>query len=65
MRILLFAFLLMSFSSSAVNVDFKLEGVPLHRAIAMIYDEVLHKPYMIDPSLTTDQSIISFHATEK
>ncbi|EJD6378966.1 type II secretion system protein GspD, partial [Providencia rettgeri] len=49
----------------AKNVDFKLEAVPLPKAISLIYDEVLQKPYMLDPNLANDTSLISFHATEK
>lgn len=48
----------------AKNVDFKLEAVPLPRAISMIYDDVLQKPYMLDPKLAGDTRLISFHATE-
>lgn len=32
--------------SWAKNVDFKLEAVPLPKAVSVIYDEVLNKPYM-------------------
>ncbi|MDP0376072.1 type II secretion system protein GspD [Glaesserella parasuis] len=49
----------------AKNVDFKLEAVPLPRAISMIYDDVLQKPYMLDPKLAGDTRLISFHATEQ
>lgn len=51
--------------AAAKNVDFKLEAVPLPKAISLIYDEVLQKPYMLDPNLANDTSLISFHATEK
>lgn len=54
-----------SIQSQAKNVDFKLEAVPLPKAISLIYDEVLQKPYMLDPNLANDASLISFHATEK
>ncbi|PAV11611.1 secretin [Arsenophonus sp. ENCA] len=53
------------FSATAKHVDFKLEAVPLSKAISLIYDEVLQKPYMVDPNLANDLSLISFHATEK
>jgi len=53
------------FSVDAKNVDFKLEAVPLPKAISLIYDEVLQKPYMLDPNLANDLSLMSFHATEK
>lgn len=49
----------------AKNVDFKLEAVPLPRAISMIYDDVLQKPYMLDPKLAGDTRLISFHTTEQ
>lgn len=49
----------------AKNVDFKLEAVPLPKAISMIYDEVLQKPYMLDPKLASDTRLISFHTTEQ
>lgn len=49
----------------AKNVDFKLETVPLSRAISMIYDDVLQKPYMLDPKLAGDTRLISFHTTEQ
>lgn len=61
----LWAMLPLSFSVYAKNVDFKLEAVPLPKAISMIYDEVLEKPYMLDPKLANDTRLISFHATEK
>lgn len=48
----------------AKNVDFKLEAVPLPKAVGMIYDEVLEKPYMLDPKLAADTRLISFHTTE-
>ncbi|HGJ5881935.1 hypothetical protein [Arsenophonus sp.] len=53
------------FSVDAKNVDFKLEAVPLPKAISLIYDEVLQKPYMLAPNLANDLSLMSFHATEK
>lgn len=56
---------LLSISATAKNVDFKLEAVPLPKAISMIYDEVLEKPYMLDPKLAGDTRLISFHTTEK
>lgn len=49
----------------AKNVDFKLEAVQLPKAISMIYDDVLEKPYMLDPKLANDTRLISFHTTEK
>ena len=52
-------------SGYAVNVDFKLDAVPLPKAIAMIYDEVLEKPYMLDPKLVQDTRAISFKVTQK
>ncbi len=48
-------------SFSYKNVDFKLEAVPLPKAISIIYDEVLQKPYMLDPKLSNDSRVISFH----
>ncbi|OOF69534.1 type II secretion system protein GspD [Rodentibacter caecimuris] len=65
MKKYLWAMLLLSFGISAKNVDFKLEAVPLPKAISMIYDEVLEKPYMLDPKLAGDTRLISFHTTEK
>ncbi|MDR0218077.1 MAG: type II secretion system protein GspD [Enterobacteriaceae bacterium] len=58
-------FSLLTLSVEAKNVDFKLEAVPLPKAIGLIYDEVLQKPYMLDPNLASDTSLISFHATDK
>ncbi|TYG33306.1 type II secretion system protein GspD [Lonepinella koalarum] len=57
--------LFLSITAAAKNVDFKLEAVPLPRAISMIYDEVLEQPYMLDPKLASDTRLISFHTTEK
>ena len=52
MRAFLFLVLLCLGSQSwAKNVDFKLEAVPLPKAVSVIYDEVLNKPYMLDPKL--------------
>lgn len=61
------AVLVSLFSTFAIakNVDFKLEAVPFPKAISMIYDEVLEKPYMLDPKLANDPRVISFHTTEK
>lgn len=56
---------LVSMNVLAKQVDFKLEAVPLPKAISMIYDEVLQKPYMLDPKLANDSRLISFHTTEK
>lgn len=56
---------LFSTFTMAKNVDFKLEAVPFPKAISMIYDEVLEKPYMLDPKLSNDPRVISFHTTEK
>lgn len=57
--------LMISSFSYAKNVDFKLEAVPLPKAISIIYDEVLQKPYMLDPKLSNDSRVISFHTTEQ
>lgn len=64
-RSLILLLALLSISATAKNVDFKLEAVPLPKAISMIYDEVLEKPYMLDPKLAGDTRLISFHTTEK
>ncbi|HDL4235368.1 TPA: type II secretion system protein GspD, partial [Mannheimia haemolytica] len=50
--------LMISSFSYAKNVDFKLEAVPLPKAISIIYDEVLQKPYMLDPKLSNDSRVI-------
>ncbi|MDP8163490.1 type II secretion system protein GspD [Pasteurella skyensis] len=62
-----FSLLLVFFSSSVFskNVDFKLDSVALPNAISVIYDEVLQKPFMLDPKLSNDKRLISFHTTEK
>lgn len=66
MRKFKFILALMLISNAyAKNVDFKLEAVPLSRAISMIYDDVLQKPYMLDPKLAGDTRLISFHTTEQ
>ena len=65
MKKYLWAMLLLPFVVCAKHVDFKLEAVPLPKAISMIYDEVLEKPYMLDPKLAGDTRLISFHTTEK
>ena len=59
------AFLFLPALCSAVNVDFKLEDVPLPKAVGMIYGEVLNKPYMLDPQLAKDERLLNFKATEK
>ncbi|NBH74739.1 type II secretion system protein GspD [Rodentibacter pneumotropicus] len=64
-RCLTIFFAFLSVSVIAKNVDFKLEAVPLPKAISTIYDEVLEKPYMLDPKLAGDTRLISFHTTEK
>ena len=58
-------FLFLPALCSAVNVDFKLEDVPLPKAVGMIYGEVLNKPYMLDPKLAKDERLLNFKATEK
>ncbi|HDR1854071.1 TPA: type II secretion system protein GspD [Pasteurella multocida] len=54
-----------SLSIFAKNVDFKLDSVPLPKAIYMIYDEILERPYMLSPRLVEDTRLISFKITEK
>ncbi|HHE3607746.1 TPA: type II secretion system protein GspD [Pasteurella multocida] len=54
-----------SLSVFAKNVDFKLDSVPLPKAIYMIYDEILERPYMLSPRLVEDTRLISFKVTEK
>lgn len=63
-NILCFIFCFLFGVAQAKNVDFKLEAVPLPKAVGMIYDEVLEKPYMLDPKLAADTRLISFHTTE-
>ena len=63
-NILCFIFCFLFGVALAKNVDFKLEAVPLPKAVGMIYDEVLEKPYMLDPKLAADTRLISFHTTE-
>ena len=63
-NILCFIFCFLFGVAQAKNVDFKLEAVPLPKAVGMIYDEVLEKPYMLDPILAADTRLISFHTTE-
>lgn len=66
MRAFLFMVLLCLGSQSwAKNVDFKLEAVPLPKAVSVIYDEVLNKPYMLDPKLAEDKRLLSFYTTEE
>ncbi|WP_334054532.1 type II secretion system protein GspD, partial [Pasteurella multocida] len=55
---------MLSLNAVAQHVDFKLESVALHKAISMIYDEVLEKPYMLDPQLVDDKRLISFKVTK-
>lgn len=61
---LLISSTILSLSVFAQHVDFKLESVALHKAISMIYDEVLEKPYMLDPVLVDDKRLISFKVTK-
>ncbi|HDR1174459.1 TPA: type II secretion system protein GspD [Pasteurella multocida] len=67
MRILFLMISSFMFSMSvlAQHIDFKLDSVPLHKAISMIYDEVLEKPYMLDPQLVDDKRLISFKVTKE
>ncbi|MBN6069975.1 type II secretion system protein GspD [Aggregatibacter actinomycetemcomitans] len=57
--------LALSLNLAAKNVDFKLDSVPLPKAINIIYDEVLEKPFMISPVLVQDQRKVSFKVTQK
>ena len=50
-NILFFLFMFVFGYAQAKNINFKLEAVPLPKAVGMIYDEVLEKPYMLDPKL--------------
>lgn len=54
----------MSISLAAKNVDFKLDSVPLPKAINIIYDEVLEKPFMMSPVLVQDKRQVSFKVTK-
>ncbi|MBN6078803.1 type II secretion system protein GspD [Aggregatibacter actinomycetemcomitans] len=56
---------LLSLNIMAKNVDFKLDSVPLPKAINIIYDEVLEKPFMMSPVLVQDQRKVSFKVTQK
>ena len=46
-NILFFLFMFVFGYAQAKNINFKLEAVPLPKAVGMIYDEVLEKPYML------------------
>lgn len=54
----------MSINLAAKNVDFKLDSVPLPKAINIIYDEVLEKPFMMSPVLVQDKRQVSFKVTK-
>ncbi|MFC1047208.1 type II secretion system protein GspD [Pasteurella multocida] len=58
-----FLFSLHTFASP-VNVDFKLDSVSLPKSISIIYDEVLQRPYMIDPLIVDDKRLVSFAITK-
>lgn len=59
------SFLFLCFDTFAVNVDFKVDAVPLPKAIYMIYDEVLNRPYMLSPKLVSDSRLVSFKVTSQ
>ncbi|MBN6710276.1 type II secretion system protein GspD [Haemophilus haemoglobinophilus] len=61
MRMLLLILLLSPYLSFA---DFKMEDVPLKRAISTIYEEVLEKPYMLDPNILNSDYKVSFYLTD-
>lgn len=59
------AFLLfLLFSSTLFADEFKLENTPLNKAISIIYEEVLRKPYMVDPNILTRSENVSFYLTD-
>lgn len=54
-------FSMVFFVSSLVNADvFKLEQTEIKKAIPIIYEEVLKKPYMVDPIILEMNEKISF-----
>lgn len=54
--------LLLSCLSSLVMADtFKLEHTPLNKAIGIIYEEVLNRPYMVDPNILERKENVSFY----
>lgn len=48
-----------------LNIDFKVDGVELPKAINMVYDQVLDKSYMLSPKLVTDKRLVTFKVTYK
>lgn len=59
--LLLFLFLFSSF----VNADsIKIEDLELKRAIGMIYEEFLNRPYMLDPNVLVLDKKVSFYLTD-
>lgn len=61
LKLILLSFL---FSSSLFADEFKLENTPLNKAIGIIYEEVLKKPYMVDPNILIRSENVSFYLTD-
>jgi putative phage-related secreted protein len=59
--LLLFLFL---FSSFANADSIKIEDLELKRAIGMIYEEFLNRPYMLDPNVLVLDKKVSFYLTD-
>lgn len=61
--LILSSFLFISKSFALVNIDFKVDAILLPKAIYMIYDEILNRPYMLSPRLVMDTRLVSFKVT--
>lgn len=52
-------------SSLSFADTFKLEHMPLNKAISIIYEEVLQRPYMVDPNILERSEKISFYFDDR
>ncbi|MDH3001581.1 hypothetical protein A1D23_03025 [Chelonobacter oris] len=57
-------FYLLIIAGTAIADTFKLDHTPLNKAIGIIYEEVLERPYMIDPNILEMNEKISFYLTD-
>ena len=60
-----FLFIFLMFFGIAAHADvFKIDDMPLKRAIGTIYEEVLERPYMIDPNVLELDKKVSLYMTD-
>lgn len=59
--IYLLAFILFSSRTYAKGTDFDINAIPVSEAVSLLWNQVLHKPFMLSPELAADTRKLTFH----